>query len=83
MLASLIKRAKDDEQIGGVIPHLVDDRLSVLQYADETTLFLYHGIEQAKTMKLLLSVYQQMFGLNKRNFYKSEIFCYIWTSERV
>ena len=39
MLAILIKRAKDDEQIGGVIPHLVDDGLSILQYADDTIIF--------------------------------------------
>ena len=30
MLAILIKRAKDDGQISGVIPHLVDDGLSIL-----------------------------------------------------
>ena len=63
MLAILIKRAKDDGQIGGVIPHLVDDGLSILQYADDTILFLDHDIEQAKNLKLLLSVFQQMSGL--------------------
>ena len=45
MLAILIKRAKDDGQIRGVIPHLVDDGLSILQYADDTILFLDHDIE--------------------------------------
>jgi len=75
MLAILIKRAKDDGQISGVIPHLVDDGLSILQYADDTIIFLDHDIEQAKNMKLLLSVFEQMSGL-KINFHKSEIFCY-------
>ena len=75
MLAILIKRAKDDGQIRGVIPHLVDDGLSILQYADDTILFLDHDIEQAKIMKLLLSVFEQISGL-KINFHKSEIFCY-------
>jgi len=36
MLAVLIDRAKRDNQIKGVVPHLVDDRLSILQYADDT-----------------------------------------------
>jgi hypothetical protein len=36
MLAVLIKKAKTDGQIEGVIPHLVDDGLSILQYADDT-----------------------------------------------
>jgi hypothetical protein len=30
MLAILIKRAKEDGQINGIIPHLIDDRLSIL-----------------------------------------------------
>lgn len=34
MLTILIKRAKEDDQITRVVPHLVDDGLSILQYAD-------------------------------------------------
>ena len=48
MLALIIKRAKSDGQISGVIPHLVDDGLSILQYADDTIIFLDHDLEQAK-----------------------------------
>jgi len=40
MLAIIIKRAKADDQIGGVVPHLVDGGISILQYADDTILFL-------------------------------------------
>ena len=54
MLALLIKRAKTDGQTRGVIPHLVDDGLSILQYADDTIIFLDHDFEQAKNLKLLL-----------------------------
>jgi hypothetical protein len=75
MLAILIKRAKGDGQIAGEIPHLIDDGLSILQYADDTILFMEHDIEKAKNMKLLLSVFEQLLGL-KINFYKSEIFCF-------
>ena len=49
--------------------------LSIFQYADDTILFLDHDIEQAKNMKLLPSVFEQMSGL-KINFHKIEIFCY-------
>ena len=73
MLSILIKRAKDDGQIRGVIPHLVDDGLSILQYVDDTILFLDHDIKQAKNMKLLLSVFKQMSGL-KINFHKVKSF---------
>jgi hypothetical protein len=40
MLAILIKRVKEEGQIIRVIPHLVDDVLSILQYADDTILFM-------------------------------------------
>ena len=50
ILAILIKRAKDDGQISGVIPHLVDYGLSILQYADDTIIFVDHDIEQAKNI---------------------------------
>jgi hypothetical protein len=32
MLAILIERAKEDGQVGGLIPHLVEGGLSILQY---------------------------------------------------
>ena len=75
MLALIIKRAKDDGQIRGVIPNLLDDGLSILQYADDTIIFIDHDLEQAKNLKLLLCVFEQLSGL-KINFHKSEIFCY-------
>ena len=70
MLALLIKRAKNDGQIKGIIPHHVEDGLSILQYADVTIFFMDHDIEQAKKLKLLLSVFEQLSGL-KINFHES------------
>jgi hypothetical protein len=75
MLAILINRAKEEWQISGVISNLVDDGLSILQYVDDTILFMDHNFEQAKNMKLLLSAFKQLSGL-KINFHKSEIFCF-------
>ena len=48
ILAVLIKRAKDDRKTRGVILHLIDDGLLVLQYADDTILFLDHDIKKHK-----------------------------------
>ncbi len=70
-----IKRAKDVGFINGVIPHLVDDGLSILQYADDTIIFLEHDLQQAKNLKLILSVFEKLSGL-KINFHKSELFCF-------
>jgi hypothetical protein len=75
MLAVMIERAKAGGQIEGVVPHLVDGGLSILQYADDTILFMEHDIEMAKNLKLILSAFEQLSGL-KINFHKSELFCF-------
>jgi hypothetical protein len=75
ILAILIKRAKTEGQINGVVPHLMEDGLSILQYADDTLSFLDHDIEKAKNLKILLCAFEKLSGL-KINFYKSEIFCF-------
>ena len=58
-----------------MVPHLVDEGLSVLQYADDTVIFMDNDLERAKNMKLLLCAFEQLSGL-KINFHKSELFCY-------
>jgi hypothetical protein len=73
MLAIFIKRAKAEGQIEGVIPHLVDDGLSIHQYAYDTILFMEHDFEKARNMKLLLSAFQELSGL-KITFHKNEVF---------
>lgn len=46
MLAILVDRAKVDGQFASVVPHLLDDGLSVLKYADDTILFIENNLEQ-------------------------------------
>ncbi len=75
MLALLIKRAKEVGLLNGVVPHLVDDGLSILQYADDTIIFLEHDLQQANNLKLILSVFEKLSVL-KINFHKSELFCF-------
>jgi hypothetical protein len=74
MLAILIKRAKQEGQISGVVPHLVDGCLSILQYADDTILFMEHDLHEARNLKLLLYAFEQASDL-KINFHKIEIYC--------
>ena len=75
MLAIILNRVKQEGLIRGIIPHLIDDGLSILQYADDTVIFLDHDIDLAKNMKLLLCVFEQLSGL-KINYHKSDIFCF-------
>src|SRR3954462_6872904 len=57
MLAIMIERAKLDDQIEGVVPHLVDGGLSILQYAGDTILFMKHNLDKAVNLKLILSAF--------------------------
>jgi hypothetical protein len=75
ILDILIERAKYDGQIEGVIPHLVDGGLSILQNADDTILFMEHDLERASNLKLILAAFEQLSGF-KINFHKSELFCF-------
>ena len=63
MLALLISRAREENQIKGVVPHLAEGGLSILQYADDTILFLEDNIEQAKNLKLVLRAFEDLSGL--------------------
>jgi hypothetical protein len=75
MFAIMIECAKVDGLIEGVVPHLIDGGLSILQYADDTILFLEHDFDKARNMKLILSAFEQLSGL-KINFHKSELYCF-------
>jgi hypothetical protein len=79
MLAILINRARDEGQFNGVVPHLVDDSLSILQYADDTIIFLDHDLSSARNLKILLCAFENLSGL-KINFHKSEVFL-LWGSQ--
>jgi len=54
MLTLFINRAKAEDQLSGVVPHLIEGGLSILQYADDTILFLDHNLEQAQNMKNII-----------------------------
>jgi hypothetical protein len=72
---TLIERAKSHGQIEGLISHLVDGDLSILQYADDTILFMEHDLEKAQNLKLILAYFEQLLGV-KINFYKNKLFCF-------
>ena len=54
---------------------MVEGGISILQYADDTILFMEHDKEKAVNMKLILCIFEQLSGL-KINFHKSEIYCF-------
>ena len=58
MLATMIARAKEDGQVAGLIPHLVEGGVSILQYADDTIIFMEHNLGKALNMKLILCIFE-------------------------
>jgi hypothetical protein len=61
MLAVLIARVKEDGQVDSIIPHLVGG-VSILQYADNTVIFMEPNLEKALNMKLILCIFEQLSG---------------------
>jgi hypothetical protein len=60
--------------VGGLIPHLVEGGVSILQYANDT-IFYAAWSRETVNMKLILCIFEQLSSLNI-NFHKSEIFCF-------
>jgi hypothetical protein len=52
MLAILFSGAKENNQYMGV-----EGKLSVLQHADDTVVFMDHSLEHARNVKLLLTAF--------------------------
>jgi hypothetical protein len=75
MLAILIARTKGDGQVGGIFSHLGEGGVSILQYVDDTILFMEHSLEKSVNMKLASCIFQHLSRLNI-NFHTSEIFCF-------
>jgi hypothetical protein len=73
-LACLIQKAKDEGIIKGLIPHIIPNGCCCLQYADDTIFLLQDDLLDARNLKFILCLFEQMSGL-KINFHKSEIFC--------
>jgi hypothetical protein len=54
------------------VEDLIPKGIAVLQYVDDTIIFLKYELEKARNMKILMYMFEQMSGL-KNNFEKSEI----------
>jgi hypothetical protein len=45
-LSILLATAKEDGQVDGLIAHLVDGGVSILEYVDDTIIFMEHDIQK-------------------------------------
>jgi hypothetical protein len=71
-LTRMILKAQSNDRFCGLVYHIINKGIVVLQYADDTFIYLKHNLEGARNLKLLLYMYEVMTGL-KINFMRSEI----------
>ena len=57
----------------GLTPHLIEGGVSIIQYADDTFLFMEHDFEKALPWNQHCVYFEKILGL-KINFHNSEIF---------
>ena len=75
ILNLLILKAQDLDLVQGLVQNLIPNRISMLQYADDTIFMFKDNLESARNLKLILCMFEQLSGL-KVNFHKSEVFCF-------
>jgi hypothetical protein len=60
MLAIFIARSNERGQFAGIVPHSIDGGLSILQYVNDTVIFMDHNQEQARNVKLLFTTFEHL-----------------------
>ena len=60
-------------ELEGLVPHLIENGLSHLQYADDTVIFIKNSQISLRNLKFILFCYEAMSGM-KINYEKSEVF---------
>jgi hypothetical protein len=66
-LGKMIHQAQCAGLIVGLVPHLIENGVAILQYADDTILLVQDNLDQVANLKLILYVFEAMSGL-KINF---------------
>jgi hypothetical protein len=64
-MSTLIKNAQENGLIRGLVPHLQENGVVILQYADDTIFVLEEGHENAGNLKFMLLLFEKMWSKNK------------------
>lgn len=72
-LTLLVQRAEEHSLLEG-LGNNEENKISILQYADDTIFLLPDNLEYARNLKFILCLFEQLSDL-KINFHKSEVFC--------
>jgi hypothetical protein len=66
----MVKNPQQGGVIIGLVPHLWENSVAILQYKDDIVFLLENGFENARNLKFLLCMFEEMPAL-KINFLKS------------
>jgi hypothetical protein len=81
-LSKMIQNAQQSGLISGLADQILDGGCAILQYVDDTILFIKDDLEGARNLKLLLYIFESMSGL-KINFEKSEVLMVLSDDEKL
>jgi hypothetical protein len=56
----MVIKVQQNNLIAGLISNLIPKGIAILQYADNTIMWLDHDLEKARNMKLLLYMFEQI-----------------------
>jgi len=71
--SAMLRLACRRGELEGLVPHLVENGLSHLQYADDTVIFLRNTQVSKRNLKFIMFCYEAMSGM-KISYEKSEVF---------
>jgi hypothetical protein len=54
----MMKNTQKEEIVAGLVPHLVDGGMSILQYAYDTILLLQNQLANARSVKFILCLFE-------------------------
>jgi hypothetical protein len=80
-LEKMIHKAQEAGLIVGLLPHLIEKGVAILQYADDTILLIQEELTQVTHIKLILYMFEAMSGL-KTTFDKCEIMMVLEDQEK-
>jgi hypothetical protein len=55
-----MKKGQEEGLVKGLVPHLVDGGISILQYVDDTILLLKDSLGNARNVKYILCLFEQV-----------------------
>jgi hypothetical protein len=75
LLAILMRKAVGQGKLKGVLTHLIPERITHIQYTDDTILMIEGDDASVVNMKFILYCFEWLSGL-KISYHKSEAFCF-------